>query len=196
VRDNAQLPPLFEPETTLTLLARARAGDLEALDALAARFLPRMRRWATGRLPGWARDLSNTDDIVQEALLATLKSLDGFEPRHDASFAVYLRQALTSRVLNEIRRVRRRPMVTALEEGVPPTVVPSAEQVPEWERRETYERALSRLSSEEREAIVGRLELGYSYRELAKAWEKPSADAARKTVERAALRMAAMLRRD
>jgi hypothetical protein len=43
----------------MTLLARAQAGDREALDLLIIRFLPRMRRWAHGRLPPFARDLFN-----------------------------------------------------------------------------------------------------------------------------------------
>jgi DNA-directed RNA polymerase specialized sigma24 family protein len=40
---------------------------------------------------------------------------------------------------------------------------------------ERYERALQQLSEADREAIVGRLELGYSYEELAEALGKPSA---------------------
>lgn len=53
-----------------------------------------------------------------------------------------------------------------------------------------YEAALARLEPEEREAIVGRIELGCPYAELAEALGKPSADAARMTVSRALLRLA------
>src|SRR5207248_5055078 len=39
---------------------------------------------------------------------------------------------------------------------------------------ETYESALERLKPEEREAIIGRVELGYSYEELAGTLDKRS----------------------
>lgn len=60
-------------ESTLSLLARARAGDQVALNDLFARFSPALRRWASGRLPRSARDLADTGDLVQEALLSTFR---------------------------------------------------------------------------------------------------------------------------
>ena len=44
-----------EAESSLVLVVRARAGDLHARDALCARYLPRLQRWAHGRLPAGAR---------------------------------------------------------------------------------------------------------------------------------------------
>jgi RNA polymerase sigma-70 factor, ECF subfamily len=61
---------------------------------------------------------------------------------------------------------------------------------------ERYERALERLRPEEREAIIGRVELGYTYEELAEVLAKPTADAARKAAQRALMRLAEELRRD
>ncbi len=58
-----------------------------------------------------------------------------------------------------------------------------------------YETALQRLNDEEREAIIARVELGMSFEEVAAALEKPSADAARKAVSRALLRLATEMRR-
>jgi RNA polymerase sigma-70 factor (ECF subfamily) len=52
-----------------------------------------------------------------------------------------------------------------------------------------YERALSALTPDEREAIIGRVEMGYSYEELAELLQKPSADAARKAAQRALVRL-------
>ena len=46
------------------------------------------------------------------------------------------------------------------------------------------------LPPEEREAIIGRVEMGYTYQELADALGNPSADAARKAAERALVRLA------
>jgi hypothetical protein len=71
----------IDPESTFTLVERAQAGDQEALDRLFARHLPPLRRWARGRLPKWARDLADTDDLVQDTLLQTFRRLSVFEVR-------------------------------------------------------------------------------------------------------------------
>jgi DNA-directed RNA polymerase specialized sigma24 family protein len=54
---------------------------------------------------------------------------------------------------------------------------------------ERYEHALNRLRPEDREAIVDRIELGLTNRELADALGKPSPNAARIAVERALFRL-------
>ena len=61
---------------------------------------------------------------------------------------------------------------------------------------ERYEQALARLKPEEREAIIARVEMGYSYEELATALGKPTPDAARKAAQRALVRLAEELKRD
>src|SRR5688572_6587085 len=63
-------------DSSLTLFERARAGDRRAVEVLIARYLPRMRRWATGRLPPWARDMADTHDLVQETLFQTFRRID------------------------------------------------------------------------------------------------------------------------
>ena len=67
-------------DSTQRLLARARDGEHEALEILFAKYLPRLQQWASGRLPRWARDITDTPDLVQDTLLQTLKRIDGFEP--------------------------------------------------------------------------------------------------------------------
>src|SRR5690349_4039432 len=84
--------------TTADLLQRARLGDGDALNDLFARYLPSLRRWARGRLPRWTRDLRDTDDVVQETLVQTLKNIGDFQPRHEGALQAYLRQALMNRV--------------------------------------------------------------------------------------------------
>jgi RNA polymerase sigma-70 factor, ECF subfamily len=179
-------------ETTMALLARARDGDQLALDAIAARLLPRLRRWAAGRLPAWARDLAETDDLVQETVASVLGRVQEFNPNHEAALTVYLREALANRLRNEIRRAVRHPPAGGLDlAGEQPSRLPSPlEAAISQQALERYESALARLTPEEREAIVGRLELHYTYQELADAWGNLSADAARKRVERAIDRLA------
>src|SRR4051812_43045501 len=56
-------------DTTTRLLVRAQAGDADALNDLFRRHVPLLSRWARGRLPGWARDVADTHDLVQETAI-------------------------------------------------------------------------------------------------------------------------------
>ena len=55
---------------------------------------------------------------------------------------------------------------------------------------ERYERALERLKPASREAVVARVEMGFSYRQVATELGKPSPDAARMAVSRALAQLA------
>ena len=177
-------------ESTFHLLERARAGDQEALERLFARHLRPLQRWASGRLPKWARDLADTDDLVQDTLAQTFKRIDHFEPRHVGALQAYLRQAVLNRIRNELRRKGRQPHATDLDGIEVESVESPLEQAIGREAVERYEGALKRLTAEEREAIIARVEMGYSYEELAEALGKPTSEAARKAAHRALVRLA------
>ena len=186
---------MADAESTLDLLQRARSGDRVALDALFARYLPMLRRWASGRLPAWARDLADTQDLVQETLLQTFKRIDTFEYRGEGALQAYLRQVLANRIREEFRKTARRPDGTGLgEDHMDPAPSPLEEAIGE-QALERYEEALERLRPEEREAIIARVEMGLSYEELAAALAKPSPDAARKAAQRALVRLAEEMHR-
>ena len=182
-------------ESTFSLIERARAGDKQALERLFARHLQPLQRWATGRLPQWARDLADTDDLVQDTLLRTFKRIESFEPRRVGALQAYLRNAVLNRLRDELRRRGRVPESSNLE-GIEVEATDSPlETAIGRERVEAYEEALARLQPVEREAIIGRVELGYSYEELALMLEKPTAEAARKTAQRALVRLAEEMKR-
>jgi len=177
-------------DSTLDLLQRARAGDADALDALIGRFLPRLQRWATGRLPTWARDLADTHDLVQETVIQAFKKIDTFEVRGDGALQAYLRQVLLNRIRQEIRRAGRRPETAALDSQMGEAGPSPLEAAIGGEAIERYEAALGRLRPQDREVIVAHVELGLTKDELAAALGKPSANAARMAVERALFRLA------
>ncbi len=183
-------------ESTHVLLTRARTGDADALDVLFTRHLPKLRQWASGRLPRWARDVSDTPDLVQETLLQTLRRIDGFEPAHDGALQAYLRQAVMNRIRDEIRKRQRRPAAPAEQADVIDTNPSPLEQVIGRQMVERYEAALARLRDEDRELVIGRIELGLTYEELAEAVGKPSAEAARKAAQRALVKLAEDIQRD
>jgi RNA polymerase sigma-70 factor (ECF subfamily) len=171
------------------LLVRARSGDREALERLLVRYRPVLRRWAKGRLPVWARDLAETDDLVQDTLVQTVGKIGAFEPRHDGALLAYLRKALQNRLRDEIRRRGRMPERASLDTQAPDDTASPLERAVGVQNLELYEAALARLRPEDRELIVLRLEMRLSYEELAKAARKPSANAARMAVLRALVRL-------
>jgi RNA polymerase sigma-70 factor (ECF subfamily) len=179
----------MDVESTFSLLVRARAGDSEALEQLFARHRKPLLRWARGRLPRWARTISDTEDLVQETLASTFKTIGDFEPRRVGALQAYLRQAVLNRIREELRRRGRQPEAIELQGIEADSAASPLEQAIGREAVERYERALARMKPEEREAIIGRVEMGYTYDELAEMLGKPTPDAARKAARRALIRL-------
>ena len=182
-------------DSTFRLIALARAGDREALERLFARQLRPLQRWASGRLPKWARELTDTDDLVQDTLVKTFKRIRDFEPSRVGALQAYLRQAVLNRIRDELRRKGRQPDMAALDAIEIDSGQSPLEETIGREAVDRYERALARLKPDEREAIIARVEMGYTYEELAEALGKPTADAARKAAQRALIRLAEEMQR-
>jgi RNA polymerase sigma-70 factor, ECF subfamily len=182
-------PPLAADET-VQLLEAARQGDHAALERLFERCLPALRRWAHSRLPLSARGMLDTSDLVQDTVMATLGKLDRFEARHQGALQAYLRQAVMNRIRDVLRYRRRRPQQVEMPVNLADRERSPLELAIGAENVERYEQALARLSPSDREAIIGRFELQYSYDELALSLDKPSAAAARMAVTRAIRRIA------
>jgi RNA polymerase sigma factor (sigma-70 family) len=180
-------------ESTRTLIYRAREGDALALDRLFARFLPALRRWAHGRLPERARSLVETEDLVQISLMRALARIDAFDPQRQGAFLAYLHQILINCVREEIRRASRRPGVDPLPDNVPedrPTVL---EKAIGREALGAYEAALLKLSEEQQQAVILRIEFGFTHQEIASTLGRPSADAVRMQVSRGLVRLAELM---
>lgn len=186
-------PATHPLESTAMLLERIRDGDAAARERLFARMLPALTRWAHARLPARARDLAETDDLVQVALGRALARVDTFEARREGAFLAYLRQILRNLVLDEVRRVRGRAteeLSDSLEDPGPSPL----ERTVRGDVLGRYERALEHLEPEAREAILLRFEFEYSYPQIAEAIGKPSPDAVRMMVGRALVELARHMR--
>jgi RNA polymerase sigma-70 factor (ECF subfamily) len=188
--DQDPRPSAPTPASSIELARRAREGDRQALDTLFQRYVSPLRRWASGRLPRWARGMVDTDDMIQETLVKTFTNLGTFEVRGDGGLLAYMRQALRNRIVDQLRRAGRRPPAEAISERQPDRGASPLEETIGREAVERYERALGRLSEAEREAVVARIEMGHGYDEMARAFGKPSPDAARMAVSRALVRLA------
>lgn len=181
-------------ESTTRLLLRIRAGDQHAKNLLAARYLKALRQLAHGRLPAGARGMLDTDDLVQVTLIRALEHVETFEPQGPGSFLAYLRRSLLNQIRDQARRVARSPDRTELPEDLASQERSPLEQAIGREALERYEAALSRMSPEQEEAVVLRLELGFTYEQIAEAIGSPTANAARMLVTRALARLAEAMR--
>ena len=183
--------PLLSHEPTIELVARARAGDMAAMEALLQRCLPPLKRWAHGRLPAAARGRLDTGDLVQEAALHVLGNLGTFEPRHVGAMQAYLRQSVINRICDEVRRLGRQPPPLELPDDHPCDQTSPEEKAIRAEAYEHYREAVTRLTPKDRALIVARIEMQWSLAEIAHRYGMPTVDAARMAVNRAVKRLSA-----
>jgi RNA polymerase sigma-70 factor (ECF subfamily) len=183
--DERQLDALLSDEPTIELVVKAREGNREAVEALLQRCLPRLKRWAHGRLPAAARGSLDTGDLVQETVLHVLRRLDTFEPRHVGAMQGYLRMSVINRIRDEVRKIGRQPPPTELPDDLLSDVTSPLEAAVQSEAYERYRQALTEMSPRDREMIVARIELQWSLAEIAQRFGIRTTDAARMAVTRA-----------
>ena len=179
-----------QPESTTSLISRAQTGDDTALEVLCVRYMPRLFRWATGRLPPSARSVTDTGDLVQETLIKVIRRLGNFHPNHAGAFPAYLRMAILNRIRDEIRKVARTPPINDLDGRERDSGPSPLEETIGRDQIKSFEHAFRRLKEDDRAVIFLKLELEMSNKEVADALNKTSADAARKAGNRALVRLA------
>lgn len=175
--------------TSARLLARAQGGDRSALNALVERHLRPLQRWAHGRLPAWARACVDTADLVQDALMNTIRRLDRFEPRGHGALRGYLCRAVDNRIHDELRQVARRRPAAVIDDTLADGGPSPLEQTIAADAEDRYRRALARLRPADQRLVVGRVELGYNFEQLALMSNKRRADSARIALHRALVRL-------
>jgi RNA polymerase sigma factor (sigma-70 family) len=176
-------------DTTAELLVKVREGDRSAENEIIKRNLPGLKRYARGRLPHSARERGDTDDLVQDTVLKALPRLNTFESARAGAFQSYLRVSLNNRITDAVRRSIRRPpgdpLIDVPDDG------PSAPDVMSAAEMEAcYRSALTRLRPVDRPLVVAHVEREWDSAKIAKAFGKPSIDAARVAVARAMQRLA------
>jgi RNA polymerase sigma-70 factor (ECF subfamily) len=94
------------PLDDAALVRAAQQGDRDALDQLLRRHYERVHA-VCRRITGRADDAA---DAAQEAMIAIVRHLDRFDGR--ASFGTWAYRIATNASLDELRRRRRRPMLS------------------------------------------------------------------------------------
>ena len=196
------LAPGEEPEperaedlgSTAELFRRARAGDRNALNALYNRIWTVLCRVAHGRLPKCARGLTDTQDIVQNAMVNALKAINTFEPQYPGAFLAYMHRCVINEVHTQIRKANRRPSSGPVSPDLPVDGPSPYDDAVGTETRDRYECALAKLSEEDQQIIIARVEMGFSYSEIAKL-NNIHVNAARMRVARALVRLAEVMKK-
>jgi len=173
------------------LVQRYQAGDEHALARLWARYLPRLKKWAHGRLPAYAGSSADTDDLVQDAFVRSLARLRVIEPRGGQSLFAYFKKTILNQIRDYLRQMdrRRTSSVADLDVHVDTQASPF-EQVLGREMVERYQRALDSLSEDDQDIVLAVVELGLTDGDIAELFEKPSIDAARMARGRGLARLA------
>jgi RNA polymerase sigma-70 factor (ECF subfamily) len=175
------------------LLAQAHIGDRMALGRLVGRCLPALTRWAHRRLPRWARTASDTTDLIQDAVLQTLRRGRTLDLRSRQALAAYLREAVRNRIRDEHRRFARRGNHDAPSDLLVDNAPSPLDRALTRETDARYRAAPARLSSPDRELIVAHVELDYTHEQLG-CMTGRSRNAARMALERAVRRLAELMR--
>jgi RNA polymerase sigma-70 factor (ECF subfamily) len=177
-------------ESSFDLVLRANRGEAPALDALLARYLPRLQRWAHGRLPPAARGALQTQDLVQDTLMHVIQRLPSFNPRHEGAFQGYVRTTLWNRIRDLARHHSRTGPAVPLDTDIAAEEWSPLDLAVGRETLDRYEAALERLRPDDKALIVARIEMGLPYPEMAAMFEKPSVAAVHMAVSRALVKLA------
>jgi len=167
-------PTIHEPPD-LALVARARAGELDAFEALTNRYEQRVYSLALRML----RHQQDAEDVTQQTLLSALENLGGF--RGDASFATWLLRIATYAALKIIRK-RKGLDTVSLEEATEEVdgydTIPHPEYIADWryspeqlvqtnEIQRLLDEALAKLDEKHRLVFLLRDVEGLSVKETA-----------------------------
>jgi RNA polymerase sigma-70 factor (ECF subfamily) len=188
-----------EPSTALDetadLVARIHSGDEVALEILLNRYLPALRRIVHKHLHGHARSMLDTDDIVQDALLSTLRRMPHFVWRTPGALLAYLRRAILNRIIDAKRKYARQGEWVALPDDCAEQAASPLQRVVDKEEILRYRAALFRLRPRDRQLIVMRMEQQLTYQEIGTQLRMASPNAARVALIRAMGRLVSALER-
>jgi RNA polymerase sigma-70 factor, ECF subfamily len=193
---------MTEPTTTQALLQRVQTGDKGALNELYNRYLMRVLAAVRARLGAELRGKLESWDVVQDALLASLKNVESFNQTSEGAFLNWLAKVVENRIRDQLDYFRAGKRDHRLEKSLlGPRSVESSVQLDLPERGSAptpsqvlilsedlarLEQATDQLPEESRELIVAVKIEGRTYDEIAQASGK-SPDAVRMQVKRALL---------
>lgn len=155
-------PESARPPIDSTLITRAKLGDIQAFEAIVARYYARCVRFARGML----RNPADVDDVVQETFVRLYRALPRYEERQRFDSWLFRILGNCCRTANTVQQRRDVQDVTdehALEQLQSPHR-PDATFDGEW--GEEIRRALAELPDYNREIFLLHYVEGFSYEEI------------------------------
>jgi RNA polymerase sigma-70 factor, ECF subfamily len=155
--------------TDMDLVIRAKGGDKHALEALVERHAPRVNRLAAHLL----EDLEEARDAAQESLVKLCTRLRQF--RGDAQFGTWLHRLVVNTCRDRMawQRVRRTEPLPLEDTNGDGGDGDPANAALLGDLRQDVADALSKLSRDQRIAVVLRDSFGLSYEEIARVARMP-----------------------
>jgi RNA polymerase sigma-70 factor (ECF subfamily) len=136
----------FFTEVDELLVARARRGDLDALEGLHDAFAEPVYTLAR-RL---CRSREEAEEVLQETFLEVVRSVRGF--RGDGAFGAWIRRVAVSKALTSLRRRRRSDVEVSGSDDRGLKSIPATGSSEGW-RKVDLERALAQLSDDSRAVV-------------------------------------------
>lgn len=198
-------PPMEALDLTQRQLRSAQDGDRSALEALFARYLPRVRAMVAARMGRTLRGLADLDDLVQETLQDALLGLRQIDQRNEGLFAHWLARCVENNLRDLLRRGQaakrgggKAHAFADLEQSLSESLFPGRElsvsQVVQGrELEERVEAGMLQLGARYREVIVLRVHGGLGFREIAEVMGLPSENTANVLFLRARQRLRELL---
>ena len=151
-------------------IQRLRDGDVSGLETLVRRHQVQALRAAYLV----TQDRALAEDVVQSAFIRAYERIHQFDPRRPFG-PWFLKSVLNDAIKASARRSRSLPLDTAAEtiEPAPHTEDDPAAQFERLETAHALWHALSRLTPDQRAAVVQRYFLGLSEAEMADAIQRP-----------------------
>ena len=156
------------------LLEATRTGDQDAFAELVGRY----RNQLTGYIYRMTNDYDGAVDLAQETFVRLYRAVDRYQTNH--AFSTYLYRIATNLAISELRKRKRRKLVSltgffqATERGETREFDPADErplidrELVESERRQAVQRAISTLPEKYRAPLILRDVEGRSYEEIAR----------------------------
>ena len=174
---------MAEEESTEVLVSRARQGDRAAFDRIATRYTRPLLDSIRAHFRAQEGALCDPEDILAETLLRAFEDLATFEWKGEDSFSRWLFGISRNVRLHEMRRMRSKLSLEAVE-SIPSKDPSPSRALGREERLERLERAIADLPPEYREVVrLSRID-GLKTKEVAARLGK-SADAVKHLLSRA-----------
>ncbi|NOT01265.1 MAG: sigma-70 family RNA polymerase sigma factor [Phycisphaerales bacterium] len=166
-------------EALAALIGRAKARDVEALDALIDHFGPRIFGFLF-RLTGSRHD---AEEMLQDVFVRLVRNIGRYE--HDGQFEAWLFRIAGNLVRDRVRRLRRRPAMVSIDESsggdshaveiiaARPTTGGGDAEADRHEKMDKLQSALTQLPDAEREVVLLRHFSQMSFAEIAAAMDTP-----------------------